>query len=152
MPSNAPLRKQLGAARPAEEVSVTEMGTFRTTVAIENVAQRGVTRALSGVLVDTGSEYTWVPREVLMSLGIVPERTQRFLVADGRAITREIGIAMVHAGRTSAPDFVVFAERGDLVLLGARSLEGLNLRIDPMRKILIDAGPIVTGAYALQAS
>jgi hypothetical protein len=28
------------------------------------------------------------------------------------------------------------------VLLGARSLEGLNLRIDPIRKILVDAGPV----------
>jgi predicted aspartyl protease len=128
------------------EVSMTDMGVFRTTIAIENVARRGETRTLTGVLVDTGSEYTWVPRDVLASLGIVPERTQRFLVADGRAIERELGVAMVHAAGTSAPDFVVFAEAGDLVLLGARSMEGLNLRIDPLRKILMDAGPIVTAA------
>jgi predicted aspartyl protease len=131
---------------------VTEMGTFRTTVAIENVSRRGTIRTLPDVLVDTGSEYSWAPRDVLASLGIVAERTQRFVVADGRAITREIGIAMIHAGGTSAPDFVVFAEAGDLVLLGARSLEGLNLRIDPMRKMLIDAGPIVTGGRSLAAS
>jgi predicted aspartyl protease len=122
------------------------MGSFRTAVSIENVARRGQLHTLAGVLVDTGSEYTWAPREVLVSLGIAPERTQRFVVADGRSIERKMGVAMVHAGGTSAPDFVVFAEPGDLVLLGARSLEGLNLRIDPMRKILIDAGPIVTAA------
>jgi predicted aspartyl protease len=123
-----------------------DMGCFRTAVSIENVAQRGRLRTLDDVLVDTGSEYTWAPRDVLESLGIAPERTQGFIVADGRALEREMGVAMVHAGGTSAPDFVVFAEPGDMVLLGAHSLEGLNLRVDPLRKILIDAGPIVAAA------
>jgi hypothetical protein len=30
-----------------------------------------------------------------------------------------------------------------MILLGARSLEGLNLRVDSRSKQLIDAGPIV---------
>jgi len=38
------------------------------------------------------------------------------------------------------------AHRGDMVLLGAHSLEGLNLRVDPVRKIPVDAGPIVAAA------
>ena len=81
---------------------------------------------------------------MLESIGIKPERRQRFVVADGRAIEREMGVALVHAGGTFAPDFVVFAEPGDMVLLGARSLEGLNVRVDPIRKMLVDAGPVVT--------
>jgi predicted aspartyl protease len=123
-----------------------DMGVFRTTVRIENIARRGEIRAVEGALVDSGSEFTWIPRAVLESLGIVSERVQSFRLADGRAIQRDMGVAMVHAGGTSAPDFVVFAETGDLVLLGARSLEGLNRRIDPVRKELIDTGPIVTAA------
>ncbi len=79
-------------------------------------------------LVDTGSEYTWVPRQVLESLGIRTERTLAFIVADG----------------TEAPDLVVFAEPGDLILLGAHSLEGLNLKVDPLRKQLVPAGPVIT--------
>jgi hypothetical protein len=39
-------------------------------------------------------------------------------------------------------DDVVFAEPGDMVLLGARTMEGLNLRVDPVRHRLIDAGPV----------
>jgi len=35
----------------------------------------------------------------------------------------------------------VFGERGDLVLLGSRTLEGLNFRIEPVTKRLVDAGP-----------
>ena len=45
-------------------------------------------------------------------------------------------------------DEVVFGEPGDLVILGSRSLEGLNLRIDPVRKQLIDAGPAPAAAAA----
>jgi hypothetical protein len=43
-------------------------------------------------------------------------------------------------------DEVVFGESRDLVLLGSRSLEGLNLRIDPVTKRLIDAGPAPAAA------
>ena len=35
----------------------------------------------------------------------------------------------------------VFGEPGDLTLLGSRTLEGLNVRIDPRAKRLVDAGP-----------
>ena len=125
---------------------MSDMGVFRTTVQIENIARRGETRAMTGVLVDTGSEYTWAPRELLSELGIATERTQRFILADGSTVDREMGVAMVHAGGTSAPDFVVFADPGDQLLLGARSLEGLNLRVDPVRRMLVDAGPVITAA------
>lgn len=38
-------------------------------------------------------------------------------------------------------DEVVFAEKGDLALLGARTLEGLNLTVDAARRKLVAAGP-----------
>lgn len=127
---------------------MTDMGVFRTTIAIENAEHPGPKQVLPDTLVATGSEFTWVPRAALEALGIVPKRTQLFIVADGRTIERDIGFAIVHAGGTDAPDLVVFAEPGDMVLLGAHSLEGLNLRIDPIRKALIPAGPIVTATAA----
>ncbi len=123
-----------------------EVGIFRTTIGIESPDQRGRISELPETLVDTGSEFTWVPRSLLHSLGIAAERRQAFIVADGRQIEREIGFAIVHAGGTSAPDIVVFAERDDMTLLGVRSLEGLNLRVDVVRKKLVEAGPIITAA------
>jgi len=123
-----------------------DMGTFRTTILVESAEQRGKTRTVEDALVDTGSEYTWVPRAVLESLGIRAERTQRFVVADGRALERSVGFAIVHAGGTNAPDLVVFAEASDMVLLGARSLEGMNLRVDSLRKQLVPAGPVLAGS------
>jgi predicted aspartyl protease len=124
---------------------MTDMGTFRTTIQIENVAERGRIATIDNVLVDTGSEYTFVPRALLESMNVRVERTQLFRVADGRSIERELGFAVVHAAGVFAPDFVVFAEPSDMVLLGARSLEGLNLRVDPVSKRLVDAGPVVAG-------
>ena len=124
------------------------IGTFRTTIHIENAERRGLLRAVEHALVDTGSELTWVPRAVLEELGIRPEMVRRFLVADGRQLERAVGIGIVHAAGTMAPDYVVFAEPGDMILLGARSLEGLNLRVDAQRKQLIPAGPMLAGAAA----
>jgi predicted aspartyl protease len=123
-----------------------DMGTFRTTMLIESAERRGDTTSVEGALVVTGSESTWVPRAVLESLGVRAERLQRFIVADGRTLERSIGFAIVHAAGTSAADLVVFAEEGDMVLLGAHSLEGMTLRVDALRKQLIPAGPVLAGA------
>ena len=125
-----------------------DMGLFRTTIEIQNLQHPGTWQALSDVLVDTGSELTWIPRDVLTALGIVAQRQQGFIVADGRRIDRDVGYALVRAGGSEAPDFVVFAEAGDMTLLGARSLEGLNVKIDPVRKELISAGPIIAAPAA----
>jgi hypothetical protein len=47
----------------------------------------------------------------------------------------------VYLAGTWTVDEVVFGEPGDLVLVGSRSLEGFNLRVDPVSKRLVDAGP-----------
>ena len=122
------------------------MGTFRTTILIESTERRGESRAVENALVDTGSEFTWAPRQVLEELGIRPEMTQRFIIADGRQLERQVAIAIVHAAGTKAPDYVTFAEPGDMIILGARALEGMNLRVDALKKQLLPAGPILAGA------
>ena len=129
-----------------------DMGIFRTRISVENPERPGTRRELADVMVDTGSEYTWVPATLLEGLGIQPRRVIRFATADGRAIERPIerpiGFANVYAGGTSAPDIVVFGQPGDLHLLGARSLEGLNLRLDMVHKELVPAGPVPVAALA----
>ena len=123
-----------------------DVGVFRTRIEIQSLDLRGPGRALPETLVDTGSEFTWIPRGMLEELGIRAQRKQAFEVADGRRIERDIGYALVRAAGTEAPDLVVFAESGDMTLLGAHSLEGLNLKIDPIRKELVPAGPVITAA------
>ena len=124
------------------------VGLFRTTIEIESLERRGTRRSLSDVLVDTGSEFTWIPRDILQELGVVARRRQAFVVADGRRIDREVGYALVRAAGSEAPDLVVFAEPGDMSLLGAHSIEGLNLKIDPVRKRLVPAGPVIAAPVA----
>jgi|GEM_PF-549876 len=127
-----------------------DMGTVRTTVGVENVSQLGGIREFPETLVDTGSEFTWIPRAVLESLDIKVQRRQGFIVADGRHLERDIGYAIVHAAGFATADDVVFAEAEDLVLLGVRSIEGLNLRVDVVRKQLVEAGPVIAaGSPAL---
>jgi len=122
------------------------VGTFRTDVEIENPKHEGERRLIRGALVDTGAFLSWFPAAVLEVLGIERVKTWRFRQADGSVLTRWTGLATVHVANTSTYDVVVFGEEGDLVLLGARSLEGLNLRVDPVSMRLVDAGPAPAAA------
>ena len=117
------------------------MGSFRVAVEVENPLRPGERRGLPAVLVDTGTELSWFPATILEELGIQRHRLWRFRQADGSVLERWTGPAFVHVAGTRATDDVVFGEPGDLVLLGSRSLEGLNLRVEPVTKQLVDAGP-----------
>ena len=123
-----------------------EMGTFRVDLEIENPAKPGARRHLEAVLVDTGAELSWIPADVLESLGIERYDTMRFRQADGTVLERWTGAVFIHVGNKRTADDVVFGERSDLILLGARSLEGLNLRVEPATKRLVDAGPLPAAA------
>ena len=125
-----------------------DMGSFRVDVEIENPARPGERRALRSVLVDTGAELSWVPAEVLESLGIERYNTWRFRQADGAILERRTGAAFIHVAGKRTTDDVVFGEPGDLVLLGSRTLEGLNFRIEPVTKRLVDAGPVPAAVAA----
>ena len=99
-------------------------------------------------MVDTGSEYNWIPRAILEDLGVEPDRVGRFETADGRILDREVGLAIIYAVGRRTATHVVFANAGDLVLLGAIGLEGLNVRVDLGRKELMPAGPVPAAAAA----
>jgi predicted aspartyl protease len=117
------------------------MGTFRVDVEIENPARPGELREVKSVLVDTGAELSWIPANVLESLGIERYKSARFRQASGGVVERWIGMAVMHVAGQRTVDDVVFGEPADLVILGSRTLEGLNFRIDPVTKQLVDAGP-----------
>src|ERR1700694_3728145 len=122
------------------------MGTFRIDMEIENPVQPGPRVAVPGVLVDTGSELSWVPPGVLEPRAIERRKLRRFRQASGTILERWAGQASIYAAGTWTSDEVVFGEPADLVLLGARSLEGLNLRVDPVTMTLFNAGPAPAAA------
>lgn len=118
-----------------------DMGTFRADVEIENPAKPGARRTIANALVDTGAELSWFPRAALEELGVERLKVWHFRQADGSVLARWTGAVRLRVGDVLTVDEVVFGEAHDLVLLGARSLEGLNLRIEPSTKRLVDAGP-----------
>ena len=122
------------------------MGIVRTTVAVAHPARPTDTRELIDIMVDTGSEYNWLPRSLLEELGVEPVRVDRFQTADGRELEREMGVIMLYAGGRSTGTMAAFAEKGDLLRLGAHGLKGLNLRVDLVKKTLVPAGPVPAAA------
>lgn len=126
------------------------MGLFNVGCRIENHSDPRKQAVIPKIMVGTGSEYTWVDAKMLEHIGV--ERRKKDLqlqMANGQIITRSVGYAILRVGRAETTDEVVFAEPGDLLLLGCRALEGLNLRVDSRRKKLVAAGPMI-GATAIK--
>jgi predicted aspartyl protease len=125
-----------------------DMRSFRVDLELENPARPGNKRTVHAVLVDTGAELSWVPSEVLVSLGVERNNLWRFRQADGTVLERWTGSVLVTVAGKRAADEVVFGQPGDLVLMGSRTLEGLNFRVEPVTKQLVDAGPAPAAAAA----
>ena len=95
------------------------------------------------VLVDCGSEMTWLPELDLRAAGVeVFKRDQLFVMANGQYVTRNVGAAVIECGEFKTVDEVVLGQTGDLSLLGARTLEGFNAVVDARKRKLIAAGPL----------
>ncbi len=119
------------------------MGTFHVGCKADNHVDRSKSVRIPKLLVDTGSENTWIPATKLEKIGVKREKKDiRFVMANGKVVTRSVGFAILHVGGNFTIDEVVFAEPGDLPLLGARTLEGLNLAVDSAKKKLVAAGPV----------
>ncbi|HKY38593.1 MAG TPA: hypothetical protein VJN18_21765 [Polyangiaceae bacterium] len=98
------------------------------------------------VLVDTGSELTWLPASLLVTVGIEPRRKRVFTTATGTAVERTVGYAILAADGHETVDEVVFAEPGDLSLLGVRTLEGFGVTVDPLGHRLVAVSTIAAGS------
>ena len=119
------------------------MGAFHIGCKVENHVDRSRSVGVANLLVGTGSEYTWIAEAKLGGIGVACEKKDlRFVMANGEVVTRSVGFAILRVGHSFTIDEVVFAQPGDLMLLGARTLEGLDLTVDPVRKKLVAAGPL----------
>jgi predicted aspartyl protease len=127
---------------------IDDMGIFRTNIELASTLNPDHRVSLDNVMVDTGSEYNWFPETVLAELGVTPVRVDRFETADGRILERAVGFALLYASGRSTATVVVFAGPGEMTLLGAIGLEGMNLRVDLARRELIPAGPVPVAAAA----
>jgi predicted aspartyl protease len=119
------------------------MGVFRLDCEVVNIGDPNRSSIVSQLLVDTGSELTWVPESSLHQVGVqVVKKDLPFLMAaNGQTITRSFGYAVLRASGFETVDEVVFGQPGDLARLGARTLEGFGAPVDPSGKRLVAAGP-----------
>ena len=123
------------------------MGTFYVGCKVENHRDPKKTAIVPKVLVDTGSDFTWLPQDALQRIGVEPvKKDLQVQMANGQVVTRTVGYAILHVDRYQTIDEVVFAQPGDLSLLGARALEGMNVHVDSRRKKLVASGPVVAAA------
>ena len=124
------------------------MGSFRIDVELESTTRPGARRTVRALLVETGSELSWIPADILESMGIARLKALRFRQATGAIVERWTGVVMMYAAGSVTVDEVVFGQPGDLALLGSRSLEGLNRVVDPIGKRLVDAGAMPAAVAA----
>jgi predicted aspartyl protease len=118
------------------------MGAFQVDCVIVNPKAPAKRVGLRRILVDTGSEFTWVPADRLLEAGItIRKRDVACRMANGQVVTRDVGYAIIQSNGFETVDEVVFAQPGDLRLLGWRTLEGFGATIDARRKRLVAAGP-----------
>jgi len=116
------------------------MGPFFVEVALAAPQQPGRTEPLK-LLVDTGSTYTWVFQTLLRSLGVEPTERRRVLTIEGKIVERPAAeVLMTLEGRT-LHTLCLFGEGGDLEVLGAYTLEGFGLAVDPVQRRLIPSLP-----------
>lgn len=118
------------------------MGAFHVDAEIVNTRQPTRTAAVRHLLVDSGSEFTWIPEDTLRRIGVrVVKKDLVFVMANGQHVTRSIGYAIIRAAGFETIDEVVFGQPGDLALLGARTLEGFGASVDSRKRRLVASGP-----------
>lgn len=112
------------------------MGTFSVKVTVINPLDPSQSATVD-CLVDTGAAYSQLPRSVLASIGIEPFDERRFVMADGRHGTCQVGKADFLVNGRQTPSLVVFGDEAAPPLIGAMTLEGLGLGVDPLSRRLV---------------
>lgn len=89
------------------------------------------------LLAETGALNSFVPSEILESLGIPRQFRRAFQLANGQIIERDVGLAFFRWDTHMSGAAVVFAEPGDMPLLGVTALGAMGLALDPNTRKLI---------------
>ncbi len=124
------------------------MSMFKVSVVAANHKQDELKTPPIDVWVDTGSELTWLPADALKQINVVPQREWAFTTATQQTVKRQTGYAIVQAEGYETIDEVVFAEPGDLTLLGVRTLEGFGVMVDNIGHRFMATTTIVASTVA----
>lgn len=86
-------------------------------------------------LVDSGAVFSVVPVSTLQKLAIKPTGKERFSLANGEVVEKQVGQAFFEYRGKIGSSPVVFGEEG-IFLLGAVTLESLGVVLDPINREL----------------
>jgi clan AA aspartic protease len=111
------------------------MGLFEVTIELGDPAGQGYEPL--DAMVDTGAMYTMVPSRILNRLGVKPHTRMTFILASGEEYERDIGQTWARVDGRPVVTLVVFGEENAPPVLGAYTLEGVGLGVDPVNKRLI---------------
>lgn len=88
------------------------------------------------LLVDSGATYTLLPHGVWQAVGLSPQRTVAFALADGTQVVRQISECHISLPQGQGHTPVILGEPGDEALLGAVTLEILGVVLNPFTREL----------------
>ena len=111
------------------------MGIF--SVPIEVGSLEGHTFTELDAMVDTGAVTTMIPRSILESVGITPETRETFTLADGSRVELDMAQVRARIEDRETITWVIFGNDDSKTLLGAYTLEGVFLGVDPSNRRLI---------------
>jgi predicted aspartyl protease len=114
------------------------MGTFFVEVLLA-APQRPERREPVTLLVDSGSTYTWIAAALLRGLAVVPTERRRVVTIEGQVAERDAAEILITIEGRTLHTVCLFGGAGDLDVLGAYTLEGFGLGIDPVLRKLIPA-------------
>jgi clan AA aspartic protease len=126
------------------------MSAFHVNVVAVNPQDQQQASAAVRALVDTGSELTWLPADVLSAAGIKPVRQRVFSTATSQTVQRAVGYAILRAENFETIDEVVFAEPGDMHLLGVRTIEGFGVMVDSIGHRFVATTTLVAAVSELR--
>ena len=111
------------------------MGSFTWPVRLESVdGERAVD---IDAMVDTGASYSVAPSSLLEQLGVRRIDSIRLSLADGSSVVYDIGRAIASIDGRRESTLVLFGGDDSRALLGAYTLEGLRLTVDPVHMRLV---------------
>ena len=111
------------------------MGLTHVTARISDLAKQG-SAFEAEFLVDTGSIDCLVPRDRLLTAGIVPEGKAVYELANGQPVEYEYGFARVSFFGEETVVQVIFGPSDAEPILGVVALENTGVVVDPVTRDL----------------
>ncbi|MXV79587.1 MAG: Retroviral aspartyl protease [Chloroflexi bacterium] len=116
------------------------MGIFSQRITVSDLT--GKNSVQIDAVVDTGAFYSVLPGYMLRELGVEPIDRVPFRLADNQHVDMEIGHVWITLDDRRRITTVAFGNDIGQLLLGAFTLEGLELAVDPKGQRLVPLGSL----------